>query len=253
MRGRNNIRRTKKRQFNSWQIFLVLIIVLLAISISYAMFSTQLVINGGVEGEQEQLEVRYLNIENSESYPSSIGYMETYSYKFAIPHSIEVITMGGTRLTLGTDYTYTDGTLKIPNVTGILIINGEEPELEDFKIKYIFGDNIEFDGNTMLDTGIALFSEENFDRNFELTVNIDSNTFDGTQNSKLNTVLNCADHKTSPYHGFLLRRDASKYIFKVTNANNGVTESFRILHKELILHFLLVLILIVLMYHLDAF
>ena len=64
MRGRNNIRRTKKRQFNSWQIFLVLIIVLLAISISYAMFSTQLIINGGVEGEQEQLDIVYLNIDN---------------------------------------------------------------------------------------------------------------------------------------------------------------------------------------------
>ena len=224
MRGRNNIRRTKKRQFNSWQIFLVLIIVLLAISISYAMFSTQLIINGGVDGEQEQLDIVYLNIDNTSSYPSSIGYMETYSYTFSIPPTIEAITMGGTRLTLGTDYTYTDGVLRIPNVTGNLVINGEEPELEDFKIKYIFGDNIEFDGKTLLDTDIALFSEENFDRNFELTVNIDSNTFDSTQNNKLNTVLNCVDHKTSPYHGFLLRRDASKYIFKVTNANNGVTE-----------------------------
>ena len=216
--------RRKRTHFKPLHIFLIIFVFLITISTAYAYYSTELFINGTATGEQQQLSVIYLNIDNSSSYPDTVGYMETYSYTFAIPPVIQNITMGGVRLNLGTDYTYTDGTLTIPNVTGNLVINGEEPELEDFKIKYIFGDNIEFDGKTMLDTDIALFSEENFDRNFELTVNIDSNTFDGTQNGKLNTVLNCADHKTSPYHGFLLRRDASKYIFKVTNANNGVTE-----------------------------
>ena len=84
MRNRNRIRRIKKQQLKSWQIFLALIIVLLAISISYGMYSTQLVINGGVEGEQEQLDIVYLNIDNSSSYPSSIGYMETKNQSLKI-------------------------------------------------------------------------------------------------------------------------------------------------------------------------
>ena len=216
--------RRKRTHFKPVHIFLIIFVFLITISTAYAYYSTELFINGRATGEQQQLSVIYLNIDNSSSYPDTVGYMGTYSYRFAIPPVIQNITMGGVRLILGTDYTYANGTLTIPNVIGNLVINGEEPELEDFKIKYIYGDNIEFDGKTMLDTDIALFSEENFDRNFEITANIDSNTFDGTQNGKLNTVLNCADHKTSPYHGFLLRRDASKYIFKVTNANNGVTE-----------------------------
>ena len=208
--------RRKRTHFKPVHIFLIIFVFLITISTAYAYYSTELFINGRATGEQQQLSVISLNIDNSSSYPDTVGYMGTYSYTFTIPPVIQNITMGGVRLIWGTDYTYANGTLTIPNVTGNLVINGEEPELEDFKIKYIFGDNIEFDGKTMLDTDIALFSEENFDRNFEITANIDSNTFDGTQNGKLNTVLNCADHKTSPYHGFLLRRDASKYIFKVT-------------------------------------
>ena len=217
--------RQKRKTIKTKYIFIALIIGLMLISIAYARFTTELRINGTVHGEQEQYDVTYLFFPNSASYPSTIGYMSTYTYTFAGAPTIQSVQMGNSTLVLNTDYTYTGGTLTIPQVTGNLVITGEEPEVEDFKIKYYFGDNIEFDGSTWLDTNIALFSTNNFDRNFEVTANIDSNTFDSRQDSKLNTVLNCVDHNNKPYHGFLLRRDASKYIFKVTNASNGVTET----------------------------
>ena len=215
----------KRRAFKTSYIFVSFFIILIFLSISYARLSTRLQINGTVTGEQEQFDVFYLNIEEDTStYPSIIGYMDTYSCTFTSSPTIECITMGGTRLTLNEDYTYSNGVLTIPNVSGPLVINGEEPELEDFKIKYVFGDNIEFDGSSWIDTDIALFSEDNFERDFEVTTNIVNCIYDINQNKKLNTILNCVDHKTAPYHGFLLRRDDKKYIFKVTNAKNTVTE-----------------------------
>ena len=123
---RNNFRRRRKKKLKTKQILLIIILFLFAISVSYAMFSTQLFINGTVTGEQEQFSVIYINMENTSTYPSSIGYMSTYSYTFAIPPVIQSITMGGTPLVANTDYTYTNGTLTIPNVTGSLVIQGDD-------------------------------------------------------------------------------------------------------------------------------
>ena len=123
---RNNFRRRRKKKLKTKQILLIIILFLFAISASYAMFSTQLFINGTVTGEQEQFSVIYINMENTSTYPPSIGYMSTYSYTFAIPPVIQSITMGGTPLVANTDYTYTNGTLTIPNVTGSLVIQGDD-------------------------------------------------------------------------------------------------------------------------------
>lgn len=123
---RNNFRRRRKKKLKTKQILLIIILFLFAISASYAMFSTQLFINGTVTGEQEQFSVLYINMDNTSTYPPSIGYMSTYSYTFAIPPVIQSITMGGTPLVANTDYTYTNGTLTIPNVTGDLVIQGDD-------------------------------------------------------------------------------------------------------------------------------
>ena len=123
---RNNFRRRRKKKLKTKQILLIIILFLFAISASYAMFSTQLFINGTVTGEQEQFSVVYINMDNTSTYPASIGYMSTYSYTFAIPPVIQSITMGGTPLVANTDYTYTNGTLTIPNVTGNLVIQGDD-------------------------------------------------------------------------------------------------------------------------------
>lgn len=137
----------RRKHFKTWQIFLILIVFLLAISSSYALFTTQLVINGTATGEQQQLSVIYLNMDNSSSYPDTVGYMGTYSYTFAIPPVIQNITMGGVGLTAGTEYTYeANGTLTIPNVTGNLVIQGDAASQN---VNVIFNDN---NGNTTIVT-----------------------------------------------------------------------------------------------------
>ncbi|MBR3163470.1 MAG: InlB B-repeat-containing protein [Clostridia bacterium] len=218
--------RRKRKTIKTSYIAVAFVFALMFLSISYAAFSTTLRINGTATGEWQQLSVTYLHIDNSSSYPSTIRYMETYSYTFTNPPTIQAVSMGGVQLTSGTDYTYANGTLTIPDVTGALVIDGELPQLQDFSIKYVYGDNIEFNGSSWLDTGIALFSSENFDRDFELTVDIDSYTYDTKQDKKQNTIVNCVDHSVSPWHGFLLRLiSSSQYALKVTNAQNSVTET----------------------------
>ena len=199
-------------------IFIACIIGMLFISMVYARYSTELTIHGTATGTQQQLSVLYLNIPGSSSAPSTIGYMSTYTYTFASPPTITSITMGGTTLTLNTDYTYVAGTLTIPNVTGTLVIEGEA---EDYTMTYHYGNNVEFDGASIMDTGIALFSVANLRRDFDVTVDIDSVTYDSTQHSGFNTIVNAVNHSAAPYHGFLLRRDSTTGYFKYTEYQNG--------------------------------
>lgn len=132
----------KKSVIKSRQILIIVIVFLICISITYARFTSQLVVNGIVSGIQQQLSVIYLNMDNSSSYPDTVGYMGTYSYTFAIPPVIRNITMGEVILTPGTDYTYSDGTLTIPNVTGNLVIQGDD-NAQNVNVTF------EIDGNTV--------------------------------------------------------------------------------------------------------
>ena len=68
--------------------------------------------------------ITYNNITGSNNYPSTISSGSTYTQNFTTPPDDVSVTMGGTNLTKGTDFTYSNGTLTIPNVTGNLVING---------------------------------------------------------------------------------------------------------------------------------
>lgn len=92
-------------------------------------------------------------------------------------------------------------------------------------IVYVFGDNIEFDSNIYIDTDIALFSSENKNKDFEITFDIDENTFLANQSNNFNTFVNCIDHNNTPYHGFQFRRNASNYILKRTNTSTTTIET----------------------------
>lgn len=134
--------RRKRTHFKPLHIFLIIIVFLIAISTAYAYYSTELFINGTATGVQQQLSVIYMNMDNSSSYPNTVGYMGTYSYTFAIPPVIQSITMGGNALVLNTDYTYTNGTLTISNVTGNLVIQGDSAA-QNVDVTF------EVDGNTV--------------------------------------------------------------------------------------------------------
>ena len=134
--------RRKRTHFKPLHIFLIIIVFLITISTAYAYYSTELFINGTATGVQQHLSVIYMNMDNSSSYPDQVGYMGTYSYTFAIPPVIQSITMGGNALVLNTDYTYTNGTLTIPDVTGNLVIQGDSAA-QNVNVSF------EVDGNTV--------------------------------------------------------------------------------------------------------
>lgn len=127
-------KRKRKTIFKTWHIFLLLLITILSVSISYAFFTKELKINGTAKGEWTEFDILYLNINTTSSDPITIHYKETYTNTFSTPPTISSITMGGTELIKDVDYTYSDGTLTIPNVTGTLLIIGEE---ETFTVTYI--------------------------------------------------------------------------------------------------------------------
>ena len=213
----------RRKTFKTKYIFMIFLLVLICIGSSYALLSTRLEINGRVRGRKDYFDVIYVNIENSSSYPDSVGNMDTYTYTFASPPTITEISMGGRDLVQNTDYTYTNGTLTIPNVNGIIVIRGENEELDDFSIKYVYG-NIEFDGARYLDTNITLFSSANLDRDFELHCDVSNTTYVSAQAP--NTIFNCAEHSTQPYQGFTFRRtSSSNYVFKRTSTSENTIET----------------------------
>lgn len=192
----------RRKTIKTKYIFLLLLISLICISISYAMYTTELRINGTAKGEQEQFDVTYLNFYNSTSYPTQIGYMSTYTYTFLLNSNIESIIMGETTLTLGTDYTYSDGTLTIPNVTGNLVIQADNSGIQsEYWVTYSFG-NENFNGNKCINTGIPLFSAENVHRDFEISVELSNFTYLSGQDTDRNVILCNQNEATTPYQGF---------------------------------------------------
>lgn len=217
--------RRRHKTIKTKNIFLVIVVALILITTAYARFTTQLRINGTVTGTQEQFDVTYLFFSNTTPFPKKIGNMSTYTYTFAGSPVIESIIMGDRTLIINTDYTYSNGTLTIPNVTGNLVIRGEEPEHEDFTIKYVYGDNLYFNGSSLLNTGIALFTAANFERDFDITIDLDNVIYNTGQTANYNTVINAVNHNAAPYHGFLLRRNDSSYFLKCTTDSTNVAET----------------------------
>ena len=86
--------------------------------------------------------ITYDNITISDGIQTNIAEGLTYINTFENPPDDIEITMGGTTLTKGTDYTYSNGTLTIPNVTDNLLITGitnQDPysiDITESKLEY---------------------------------------------------------------------------------------------------------------------
>jgi len=125
-----NIKKYKKRKVNlisPRRVIVLIVLILLFATVGYSYWHTELKIGGTVTAKLEKIifSITYNNIENSSNYPSTIVQNTRYETTFTgiVPKSITV-SMGGTELSNGTGFTYNNGTLIIPNVTGNLIING---------------------------------------------------------------------------------------------------------------------------------
>ncbi len=94
------------------------------------------------------------------------------------------------------------------------------------KIKYIYGNNVTFDGKTnYIDTDIALFSPANKTRDFEITMDIVSNEYNTGQGGNHNTFFRCADAASKPYSGFVFRSNKSGSTYRYILRNNLNTDN----------------------------
>lgn len=105
---------------------------------------------------------------------------------------------------------------ELSNVTGNVTLYAKWIK-ENMTVTYKFGDDISFDGTTVLNTTLELFSTDNIDREMELTIDIDEHTYLTGQTGGYNTFFNCTDHAKSPWPGFTFRANSSKYYLKTSN------------------------------------
>lgn len=68
--------------------------------------------------------VTYVDITGSGDYPTTAASGSTFTLTFTTPPNYISVRMGGNSLTQDTDFTYTSGTITIPNVSGNIVITG---------------------------------------------------------------------------------------------------------------------------------
>lgn len=157
--------------------------------------------------------VTYLNF-GENSYPTVVIDGETYTNTFTSAPATISVTMSGIKLTTD-QYTYSNGTLTIANVTGNLEIRNNTENL----IIYESTEGVEFTGSNYIDTGAKLFSEANIDRNFKITFVI---TEDNQNQSAYNTLVSIMDESGAPYPGFLFRIGNSSRITEYELTANSI-------------------------------
>ena len=157
--------------------------------------------------------VKYLNF-GENSYPTVVIDGETYTNTFTSAPATISVTMSGIELTTD-QYTYSNGTLTITNVTGNLEIRNNTENL----IIYESTEGVVFTGSNYIDTGAKLFSEANIDRNFKISFVI---TEDDQNQSAYNTLVSIMDESGAPYPGFLFRIGNSSRITEYELTANSI-------------------------------
>jgi len=138
------------------------------------------------------------NSNTSASIQSGSAYSGTLTADTDYTIDSVVITMGGVDIT-STAYSNATGEINIASVTGDILVTATAvlPAYE--------ASNLTFDGTNYINTGVSLFSSENINRDFRITVDgITPNTSQGTGNATERCIIGSM-LETSPYPGFVVR------------------------------------------------
>lgn len=160
-------------------------------------------------------EIYYITYENiiNNNYQSEImqGKSTTIVFTDEIPEDVFVTGVES--------YTYENGTLTLNNALDNIIISNAVVFRHDGE--YIF------DGSNYIDTGVYLYSEENFARNFEVTFSIVNKA--ETQVEKA-TLFNSLDEANPDYPGVLFRVTNNLLNYEVLGNNkiNGYSQVLRL-------------------------
>ena len=109
--------------------------------------------------------------------------------------------------------------------TYLVDLNGniilKDAEKLDYWVTYIFGDE-SFNGYRCLNTDIKLFNETNFNRDFEISMDVSNFTYLSGQDSNRNVLLCNQNENESPYQGFAFQyRDGA---LKIQANNTGIAD-----------------------------
>jgi len=184
---------------------------------------------------RKNFSISYVDISNN-NYPSEIKEGEDLEITFIneIPLDVEVT---------GTDaYTYNNHKLVINDVRDNLVIRNPTGETIVFQQE----GTVLFDGSNYIDTGIKLFSQENYTKDFKISFEVTNCT---STELVYSTLMSVMDETAVPYPGIVVRvgDEAHAGIYEVT-ANNlivnndsfycdiATTNKFEFLRKDNILY-----------------
>ncbi len=150
---------------------------------------------------KEYYTITYENITNN-GYPTEVMAGSDLNITFIdeIPEGVFVSGMSS--------YTYEDGYLTMINATDNVVISNA--------VVFRYDGEYVFDGTNYIDTGVSLFSEENFNKNFEVSFSIVS--YDETQTDKA-TLFNSLDEVNTDFPGVLFRVTADTENYEVLGNN----------------------------------
>lgn len=122
--------------------------------------------------------ITYINIDNN-GYPTEVLEGENLDITFIndLPD--------GVLITGATTYSYNDYNLKIDGIKNNIVIRDA--------VVFEHADAYTFNGNNYIDTGVSLFSEENYNKNFEVTFTINNKVTEQESYAALFNSMNEAD------------------------------------------------------------
>lgn len=99
-------------------------------------------------------------------------------------------------------------------------------ETPSITISYVYGDEIVFDGQNYLNTGIGLFSTANVTKDFKIEAGLKDMVFLAGQSQNLNNIVSDMSETGSPYPGFAFRyNNNNSYEIAINNQRAGPNPS----------------------------
>jgi hypothetical protein len=156
---------------------------------------------------KDSYEIEYIDITNY-NYPTEVAIGENIEITFINEVPPDVVVTGAE------SYTYNKPTLIINNATDDILISNPTGILIGFEHE---GD-LEFNGNKCINTGVAVFSEKNIERNFVIKFEIKENN-----GSKYSTLVSCMSEAGAPYPGFVYRVGGDNHLTEYELTSNSLS------------------------------
>lgn len=214
----------KRRMFNPYIIFLVAIIGVLTMSVGYAVTTQTMTITGTANAKYKEYQINYVLNRGTNPANAVTSYTVLDDIPLPIPTREGFLFLGW----------YADDGFDGSQLTTTSELNGDVTLYAKWKSanyyfqEYRHDEPFIFDGSSYLDSGIALYSEENWQKDYEIGFTIES--YSPSLNVNQAVFVNTKYEKESAkYPGLVFRREAGSIDTEITQTiNNGSKASYKI-------------------------